>query len=162
MTLAWVAAVVFSGAAAVCSRVAAQEQLVLPQRRGVSWDAQIEGGAGLPLHHDLPHAWFARARVGMLVMHEPWIVAFGPIGEIGGLSGLGVGGQLDLIHLATGLSIEAGSAFAAKSSNVTHVSIGYATVALEWQHHFARESADCLMFKLRIPIGVAAYLWTHR
>jgi hypothetical protein len=97
----------------------------------------------------------------MLVMHEPWIVAFGPTVEVGGLTAAGIGGQLDVIHLATGLSVEAGAAFS-MDAPVSHASIGYAVLGIEWQHRFAPERADALMFRLRVPIGVAVYLWTHR
>lgn len=140
----------------------ADGSLVLPQLRGVSWDAQLEGGLGIALRNHLPHAWLGRARVGMLVMHEPLIFAFGPTVELGGLTGLGVGGQVDLIHLATGMSLEAGGAAAASDELVTHLTLGYAIFGLEWQHRFARQSADALMFRLRVPVGVIAFLWRHR
>lgn len=140
----------------------ADGSMLLPQRRGVSWDAQLEGGLGIALRNDLPHSWFGRARVGMLVVHEPLIFAFGPTVEVGGLIGLGVGGQVDLIHLATGMSLEAGGAAAASDELVTHLSLGYSIFGLEWQHRFARQSADALMFRLRVPVGVIAFLWSHR
>jgi len=134
----------------------------LPQRRGASWDFQLEGGFAVALKNDLPHHWFGRARAGMLILHEPLLLAFGPTIELGGLVGLGVGGQLDIVDLATGMSIEAGGAFATDGAFVSHVSLGYALFGLEWQQRFGEGSAAALVFKLRVPIGWVVYASTHR
>lgn len=134
----------------------------MPQRRGISWDLHLEGGLGVALRNDLPDTFFGRARAGLLIMHEPYLYAFGPSIEVGGLTGLGFGGQLDAIHLTSGMSLELGAAFAATDEAVIHASLGYALFAVEWQHRFASDSADALMFKLRIPIGIAYFLISNR
>ena len=134
----------------------------LPQRRGVQLDFQVEGGAGFAIRNELPHAPFLRARLGMLIVREPWILAFGPTFELGGMAGLGVGGQLDFIHLASGWSVELGAAYAVRDRAVFSASLGYAIFGIEWQHLFAEQDADAILFKVRIPVGVFLFLLNHR
>jgi len=134
----------------------------LPQRRGISWDLQIEGGWAASLKNELPHHWFGRARAGMLFLAEPQMYAFGPTFELGGLIGSGVGGQIDIIQLATGFSLEAGAAVSFDGVVVSHLSLGYALLGVEWQQRFGSAHAAALLFKLRIPVGAFVYLTTHR
>lgn len=133
----------------------------LPQRRGISWDFQIEGGWAASLKNELPHHLFGRARAGMLIMHEPQMYAFGPTFELGGLIGSGVGGQIDIIQLATGFSLEAGAAVSLNGFLVSHLSLGYALLGVEWQQRFGSDHAAALLFKLRLPVGAFVYLTTH-
>ena len=134
----------------------------LPRRSGVSWDFQIEGGWAASLKNELPHHWFGRARAGMLILYEPLLAAFGPTFELGGLIGSGVGGQLDLVNISAGYSIEAGGAFAFDGAFVSHLSIGFALFGVEWQQRFGDGAAAAILFKLRIPVGAFVYLATHR
>jgi hypothetical protein len=134
----------------------------LPQRRGISWDFQIEGGWAASLKNELPHHWFGRARAGMLFLAEPQMYAIGPTFELGGLIGSGVGGQIDVIQLATGFSLEAGAAVSFDGFLVSHLSLGYALFGVEWQQRYGSAPAAALLFKLRIPVGAFVYLTTHR
>lgn len=135
----------------------------LPQRRGIQLDFQIEGGAGLALRGELDYTLFGRARLGMLIVREPIVFAFGGTFELGGTIGIGVGGQLDFIHLASGWSLNLGGAYSLQDrAAAVSASIGYAILGIEWQHHFSDRDSDAIFFKVRIPVGVFLFLLNHR
>ncbi len=133
-----------------------------PLRHGRQFDFQLEGAIGFAAHGTLPTALFARARAGMLLVQDPLVLALGPVFELGGMAGLGVGGQVDLIHLANGLSLEVSAVYAQRSRAVVSVSVGYAIINVEWQHLFDHENGDAIFFKLRLPVGVFLFLLNHR
>ncbi len=125
-------------------------------RSAEGFDLQLEGGVGLALQGDLEDELFARARIGGLMVREPLILALGIIGEVGGLSELGIGAQLDIIHLWSGFSLELGAVYARGGGAVVHASVGYQIFGVEWQHHTRDDvpSSDALFAKIRVPLGV--------
>jgi hypothetical protein len=147
-----VSALLFPPAAS--AQIMPEELLV----RGLSWDLQIEGGAGFGLDARLPDIVVGRLRVGALLANEPLIYNLGITGELGGLASRGAGAELEVNHFG-GPWLRVGICYVRGDDWMTRASLGFAIFSLEWQHRLASwEPRNALMFQLRLPIGIYCFL----
>lgn len=130
--------------------------------RGLSWDLNVEAGVGLPLSGELDKKsrYMGRLRLGLLVADEPFFLALGVVGELGGLVGQGAGLQLELLDFYTGLSAHGGVLYAGQGAWTTHLGLGFAIFGVEWTHAYEAhpDARNALFFKVHVPIGVIALM----
>ncbi|MBN2493385.1 MAG: hypothetical protein JXR96_02240 [Deltaproteobacteria bacterium] len=134
----------------------------VPRREGFGWDIQLEGGyavAGDKVWGDL--SFFGRARLGALFVGEPWYLAVGPVVTAGGLAEIGGGLQVELTHLYNGLWGQLGLECNDQPRLQVHIAAGFSIGGLEWQQSIHDAGTWALIVKLRIPIGIAVFGFTH-
>ncbi len=125
--------------------------------KGVWPDLALGFGAGFGLDHRLATPVLGRARVGVLYAYEPLIVNIGLSGELGALARAGFGGELEVNHFG-GLWLQGGFDRVRGDDFMTHLTLGYTIVGVEWQHRFDSVPGDALMFVLRAPLGIWWFL----
>ena len=107
-----------------------------------------------------------RLQAGGLYVTEPWVFAAGATGEIGGLADAGIGGQLSITHLRTGVWGHAGASWTT-GEPMTSIAAGVTLLGVEWQRQIGDDATgddatgDAFLLHLRIPIGTTAFLLTH-
>ncbi|HEX2678190.1 MAG TPA: hypothetical protein VHM19_16160, partial [Polyangiales bacterium] len=128
--------------------------------KGLAPDLQVQGGVGFGLGHSLDNNFLGRARFGLLYAYEPWIVNLGPVLELGGLAGLGGGGEIE-INSFGGAFGQIAFSRVQHEAWMTHLALGFTIFGLEWQHRFeSSRDYDALLFDVRAPLGIWWFL-TH-
>ncbi len=120
---------------------------------GFGPDLQIAGGVGVGLRQRLDNPFLARVRLGGLVAFEPHWLSAGVTLEVGALSELAVGGEVELNRF-NGFFVNAGIKHAKHERLTTHLGAGYMIFAAEWQHAFeSPRPTDALLLTVRFPLG---------
>jgi hypothetical protein len=136
---------------------------LLPEagRRGVTWDAQVEGGVAWQRPAGAG-ALALRGRGGVLLVREPIYFA---AGATAGVSPLGlplVGAQLELTHLFAGvwgqLGLEVAAAGAQRGDLVGHAGLGFSVVGVEVQQRLGDGAPRrAWIAKVRVPISIIVF-----
>jgi hypothetical protein len=128
---------------------------------GFAPDAQFVGGVGFGVGAKLKNYFLARGRLGLLYADEPWMANLGAIVEIGALGRFGAGAELEL-NADRGLFGAVGLARVTGKDWMSHISVGFTVLGLEWQHRFGDERpSDALLFEVRLPIGTWWFVKQH-
>jgi hypothetical protein len=121
--------------------------------QGAAPDIQIAGGVGLGLDHKLANNFLGRVRAGVLYAYEPYWVDAGFVVEVGALSDVAIGGELEWNEFH-GVFANAGVTYNRDERLTGHLTAGYLIFGLEYQHLFAdRNPSEALLFSVRFPLG---------
>ncbi|MFI5307340.1 MAG: hypothetical protein ACHQ53_08310 [Polyangiales bacterium] len=137
----------------------ARAQVFAEELRTKGWwpDLGLTFGAGFGLDHKLDTPVLGRARIGALYAYEPLILSFGVSGELGALARRGLGAEVELTHFGGGW-LQAGFERVRGADFMTHATLGYTIIGVEWQHRFDSVPGNALLFVLRVPIGTWWFL----
>jgi len=120
-------------------------------------DLALELGAGFGLGQRLATPVFGRVRVGALYAYEPLILNLGISGELGALARRGLGVELEINHFGGGW-LQGGFERVRGDDWVTHATLGYSVVGVEWQHRFNARPDNAILFVVRAPLGIIWFL----
>jgi hypothetical protein len=158
-TLWFIACLCTAFAASGAALVSAEAQAGLGRRQGLGVDGQLVGGVGLGLGHAIDNNFLGRARVGALYAYEPWFLNAGLTAELGALASFAFGAELELNTL-DGWFAQAGLGRISSGGLMTHATVGYSVVGIEWQHALSQAApTDALLVDVRLPLGL---LWFQR
>lgn len=132
------------------------KQWVSPSLDGVYWDTHGVLGLG-SFPEDPPRLrGTLELRFGGLWVTEPWAFAAGVVGHLGGLVGLGVGGELTAEHMG-GAFVGAGLAYGHERQGLGYGRVGYWLLGVEYQQRWGGGDgqARALLAVLRLPVGLA-------
>jgi hypothetical protein len=132
-----------------------------PLRKGISWDIQLEVGYGFHTWRKVDQLFYGNLRAGVLLVREPIYAAAGAIFTLGGITSMGGGAQVELTHLWSGFWGQVGLECGERSRWVFSLATGWSVIGLEWQQGLNVENATGLFIKMRIPIGIAVFGFTH-
>ena len=153
------------------------QALEAARRVGRSWDLQVE--VGLPFYatffdnshfdtwlaelgeiysfQDVRTPVFVRARMGFLLLDEPWYLGIGATVSYGGLGGAAVGAQADLTNTWGGVWGQAETAWSFTDGLMLSIGFGYKLMGIEIK--VADGGRDvAFLGKVRIPIGLILYV----
>lgn len=102
-------------------------------------------------------------RLGGLWAQDPWVVAGGLVGQLGGLAMLGLGLELAFEHLQ-GWFVNAGSVYSHQGEVVGYARAGFWLVGLEVQQRWplsARSTEQAVLLALRLPLGLSSAVAKH-
>lgn len=141
---------------------AAQAQVYSEELRvkGFWPDLALSFGAGTALGEgSLATAVLGRARIGALYAYEPMIINLGITGELGALARRGLGVELELNDFG-GLWLQLGMARVRGEQWMSHATLGFSVLGLEWQSRFGANVRpdDALLVVLRVPLGIWSFL----
>jgi hypothetical protein len=121
--------------------------------QGAAPDIQIAGGVGLGLDDKIDNNFLGRVRAGVLYAYEPYWVDAGFVVEVGALSDVAIGGELEWNEFH-GFFANAGLTYNRDEQLTGHLTAGYLIFGLEYQHSFAdRNPSEALLFSVRVPLG---------
>lgn len=134
---------------------------MIPRLRTTTWNVELEGAVRLVQSEGLEtFPLVGRLELGVMVVREPWFLAFSATGELGGLGSRGLGGQIELTHLWGGLWGHLGVSWVrddlAGNTAVMSAAAGWALLGLEWQRQLdsSQTLGDALFVQLRAPLGI--------
>ena len=122
--------------------------------RGVTWDANLEGGVGAVFAHPVDSIAFARARAGVTLVRDPLLETLGITYEYSGPATFGL--LADVSLLETGFWGQIGAMMDVKGHAGGMLAFGWALVGVEGEYRGA-ESMDpawAIYGKLRIPVSI--------
>jgi hypothetical protein len=137
----------------------------IPRRRGVSWDLEIEGGLRLAQSDELgASTLMGRLKLGVMLVREPLYLSLMATGELGGVASRGIGAQLQLTHVWSGLWAHLGGAWSRNDTAVVSAAVGWALLGVEWQRALTSSDSlgDALFLELRLPLGIIYALQTRK
>ena len=135
-------------------------------QRANTWDLNIDGAFGRYLGDEPKWTGFVRARAGLLFVREPMLYyALGLTYEYSNLSNATFGVQAEILHLDSGFWGQAGALLDTNGHPGAMVAAGYSLIGLEAQYRTydgGLGDGIAVYAKLRVPVGVLAYLLGHR
>jgi hypothetical protein len=120
-------------------------------------DLALELGAGFGLGQRLATPVLGRVRLGALYAYEPLILNLGISGELGALARRGLGVELEINHFG-GVWLQGGFERVRGDDWMTHATLGFSVVGVEWQHRFNDRPDNALLFVVRAPLGIISFL----
>jgi hypothetical protein len=139
--------------------------LLLPAsvlKRGIGWDVELEGAIRLAQDGDAANLLMGRLQLGIILVREPLILSLGATGELGGIAGPAVGGQVNLTHFWRGAWAHAGGgvSFDDEVGAVVDAAVGWTLFGLEYQRSVGGDGGgrDALYLTLRVPIGIVFFM----
>lgn len=154
---AWGAALCLWLAASAPSAASAQVFAEELRIKGLWPDLALQFGAGFGIGDRLATPVFGRARLGALYAYEPIILNLGLTGELGALARRGLGVELELNHFG-GLWLQGGFERVLGDDWMTHATLGYTVIGVEWQHRFTDRPDNAVLIVVRATLGILWFL----
>ena len=104
-----------------------------------------------------------RLKLGVMLIREPLYFSLMATGELGGVASRGIGAQLQITHVWSGLWGHVGGTWSRNDTAVVSAAVGWALLGLEWQRELTSSESlgDALFLELRVPLGIIYVLQTR-
>lgn len=127
-------------------------------RQGIGLDLDLAGGARVHAGEgDTTRSWLTRARVGLLLFHEPTFISLGVAGQIGPLASSSLGVELGYSEVVNGLTAQIGVfPLDTTGGTIVEAQVGWTVFAAEYQRRVSgpRDSDQALVFVVHAPLGI--------